>query len=513
LGKSQEKTDSDDLFDTSNIRSDLKGRAVRGGLVTIAGQFVIKVIQLGSTAVLARLLTPQDYGLFAMIMVVTGFMWIFQDLGLSMATIHRERITHEQINALFWINLGLSLFVMIIVIALAPVLMWFYGEPELLWLVVALSVGFVFSGLAMQLMALLKRQMRFGTLAGLNITALGLSVAAGIGTAWMGAGVWALVYMELTKGLFIMLIVWVLCPWRPSLPIRFQGVGSMLAFGGNLTGFNVVNYFARGLDKVLIGRYWGPGQLGLYSRAYQLMMLPIIQVSAPMATVAIPTLSRLQSDPERFRRYYLKAISFIAFITMPGVIFMVVMSEEIIRLVLGEQWIGASRIFAVLGISALIQPIYNTQGWLHVSIGRTDRAFRWGLVGSAAIIASFFVGVPFGALAVASCYTAVMYLIVGPCLWYAGKPIGLKLGLIFSAIWRFLLSSICAGMICRYIMDVIGISHYLARIGVGLLLLLVTYVTLITVLYRELSPLKQFVSLLHYIRGGISSEKQQQTVW
>ena len=404
MGKSQEKTDSDDLFDTSNIRSDLKGRAVRGGLVTIAGQFVIKVIQLGSTAVLARLLTPQDYGLFAMIMVVTGFMWIFQDLGLSMATIHRERITHEQINALFWINLGLSLFVMIIVIALAPVLMWFYGEPELLWLVVALSVGFVFSGLAMQLMALLKRQMRFGTLAGLNITALGLSVAAGIGTAWMGAGVWALVYMELTKGLFIMLIVWVLCPWRPSLPIRFQGVGSMLAFGGNLTGFNVVNYFARGLDKVLIGRYWGPGQLGLYSRAYQLMMLPIIQVSAPMATVAIPTLSRLQSDPERFRRYYLKAISFIAFITMPGVIFMVVMSEEIIRLVLGEQWIGASRIFAVLGISALIQPIYNTQGWLHVSIGRTDRAFRWGLVGSAAIIASFFVGVPFGALAVASCY-------------------------------------------------------------------------------------------------------------
>ncbi len=475
------------------------------------GQFATRVIQIVATMILARLLTPDDYGLYAMIIVVTGFMLIFQDIGLSMATVQRETITHEQVNTLFWIGLGASVIVMLVVMALAPVLVWFYKKPELLWLTVAVSVGFVFGGLAIQPKAVLKRQMRFGTLAGLNIAAITLSIVVGIGTAWAGARVWALVYMELARHLFTMIIVWIMCPWRPSLSAwpRGQEVGPMLAFGGNLTGFNIVNYFARNLDNILIGRFWGAVQLGLYYKAYSLMMLPILQVSAPMATVAIPTLSRLQNDPKQFRRYYLKAISFIAFITMPGVMFMVVMSEEIIGLVLGEQWVGTSKIFAILGISALIQPIYNTQGWIHISIGRTDRAFRWGLVGSAAIVTSFFVGIPFGAVGVASCYAVVTYLILGPCLWYAGKPIGLKLGLIVSVVWKLFVSAVVAGLVCRYIVGVIGVGDYPTRIGVGLLVLLITYVISIVVLHQNLSVLKQFAGILNYLRRGNSLRKSR----
>lgn len=510
LRGSQTKTGKDAHLGTFDIKSDLKGRAVRGGLVTTIGQFATKLVQLGSTVVLARLLTPRDYGLIAMITTVTGFMWIFQDVGLSIATIQREKITHEQVNTLFWINLGLSFLVMLVVMAMAPLLVWFYGKADLLWLTLALSVGFVFSGLALQLRALINRQMRFAALAGLNIAALSLSIGVGIGAAWLGAGVWALVYMELAKGLFTMLFVWIMCPWRPSLPIRPQGVGSMLGLGGNLTGFNIINYFARSLDKVLIGRWWGTRELGLYNKAYQLMMLPIIQVSAPIATVAIPTLSRLQSNPEQFRSYYLKAIACVAFITMPFVMLLVVMSKEIIGLILGEQWIGASQIFAILGVSALIQPLYHTQGWLHVSIGRTDRMLRWGLVGSTVIVISFFIGIPFGAIGVAISYTIVTYLILGPCLWYAGKPIGLKLRQIIAAVWKLFISAICAGITSRYILGLFAINNNVTKIALALLLLLFSYVIYIVVLYGSLLPLKNFFSLFKYILGGRFSENQKQ---
>ncbi len=180
----------------------------------------------------------------------------------------------------------------------------------------------------------------------------------------------------------------------------------MLAFGGNLTGFNVVNYFARNLDNILIGRYWGVEPLGLYSKAYSLLMLPLQQINAPISSVAIPALSRLQNDPEQYRKYYLKAISLITFVSLPGVMFMIVMSENIIRVVLGEQWIKASPIFSVLGISALIQVVLNTNGWLHVSIGRTDRMFRWGIFASFFIVVSFFIGLPYGAIGVATSLSA-----------------------------------------------------------------------------------------------------------
>jgi PST family polysaccharide transporter len=211
--------------------------------------------------------------------------------------------------------------------------------------------------------------------------------------------------------------VWFACGWRPGRPARGAGVRSMLAFGGNFTGFSVINYFARNLDNLLIGRFWGSQQLGLYAKAYQLLLLPIDQINSPVTTVAVPALSRLNDSPERYRRVYLRIMEKVAMLTMPAVALMIAVSDWVVLVVLGPQWAEAGRIFAVLGVAALLQPVNNTTGWLFISQGRTRDMLRWGLVGGMIIIASIVAGLPWGATGVATSYSLVFVCVVTPLLY------------------------------------------------------------------------------------------------
>ncbi len=407
------------LFDTEHLKADLKGRSVRGGAVTMAGQIVKLLLHTGSTAVLARLLTPKDFGLIAMVTAITGLVSMFKDMGLSMATVQKDEINHAQISTLFWVNVGLSFLIMLVTAALAPAIAWFYGEPRLIWITLALAGAFIFSGLSIQHQALLRRQMRFGTLAVIEITSIAVGIATAIIAAWRGTSYWALVLMQIATAIAFTIGVLFACRWRPGLPVRRCGVRSMLAFGGNLTGFNFLNYFARNMDNVLIGRFWGPGQLGLYSRAYGLLLFPIHQVTGPITAVAIPALSRLQDDPERYRQYYYRAINLIAFISIPLVMVMAALSDEIIMVLLGKQWIGAGIIFKVLALTAIFQPVLSTTGWVYISLGQTKRMMYWGLISVPVIIMSFIIGLPWGPVGVAASYAICVVLILFPCLWFA----------------------------------------------------------------------------------------------
>lgn len=428
---------ADRLFETEHLKADLKGRSVRGGVATVLGQGANFVVHTASTVVLARLLTPQDYGMIAMITAVTGFITLFKDLGLSMATVQKARITHEQVSMLFWINVALSAVVMGVVMALAPVIAWFYGEPRLLPLTLVMALGFVFGGLCVQHSALLRREMRFGALALIDILRQVISVVAGIIAALAGAGVWSLVYMPLAGSLVNVVAVWIVSPWRPSLPVKHAGVRGMLTFGANLTGFNTLNYLARNADNVIVGKFLGSVQLGLYSKAYGLLMLPLQQITWPVSAVAIPALSRLQNDPEQYRRYYYRAVSAIAFATMPLVALLAALSDEIIRVVLGEQWIGAAIIFKVLAFAAFFQGVVSTSGWMYVSLGQTGRMLKWGLISVPVTVLSFFIGIFWGALGVAIsytiCYTVILMV---PSMFFACRYSPISVAGFFNSIRR-----------------------------------------------------------------------------
>src|SRR6185295_6977055 len=273
---------SERFFRTDHLMDSLGGRTARGGVVTMASHGMKFAVSIGATAILARLLSPQDYGLIGMVAVATNFIVMFKDLGLATATVQKSEITSEQISTLFWVNLTLSVITMLVMVLLAPAISWFYGDPRLTMIAIVSALGFLIGGLTVQHEALLKRQMRFMALSTVALVAMIVGYIVGIAFAWYGFGFWSLVYSQLALLATDAILVWTICGWRPGLPRRNTGVRSMLGFGGNITAYGTVNYFSKNADNLLIGRFFGPQQLGLYNKAAQLVGLPTDQVHEPV---------------------------------------------------------------------------------------------------------------------------------------------------------------------------------------------------------------------------------------
>jgi PST family polysaccharide transporter len=409
-------------FSTDHLKDDLGGRSTRGGGVTAVAQAVKLVISTAAMVVVARLLTPQDYGLIGMVAILVNFIGMFQYLGLSTATIKWSKLNHQQVSTLFWINFVLSVAVSLLTAASGPLLVWFYQEPRLVWITIGYALSLLLTGLYIQHAAILIRQMRFVVIAIVEIASMAIGLAAAVVAAWFGAGYWALVLNQLVMALVTLVGMWVACGWRPGLPARRTGVRSMLSYGGHLTGYDLMTFLSRNLDNALIGRFGGAHQLGIYSRAYQMLLMPLSNLNTPLATVAVPALSRLADSPERYRAAYLKILQKIALITMPGIVFMVATSDWLVVFLLGAQWHDSARIFMLLGMAAIIQPVTGTCAWLFVTQGRVREKLKWGLMGGTVAITSIVIGLPWGATGVAASYGAADLFIATPLLfWYVGR--------------------------------------------------------------------------------------------
>ncbi len=475
--KNASHTRDRDYFNTEHLKADLKQRSVRGGIVTIAAQASKFSLKFGSTMVLARLLVPEDYGLIGMATVIIGFVEYFKDLGLSTATIQRREINHRQISTLFWINLAVGCLVALIIAGLAPAVAAFYKEPRLEGITFALAINFVFGGLTVQHQALLRRQMQFTRLAKIEVVAMIMGVATAVISAYYGLGYWALVLMLMVTAITNAVGEWVACSWRPGLPQKDSEIGSMLAYGGNLTGFNLVNYLSRNLDNILIGRRWGSGQLGLYAQAYQLLLLPIRQINNPINSVALPTLSSLQGEPEKYSRYYYKAILLITTLGMPIVALMFATADDLILLILGKQWLGSVPLFKFLMPAAFIGTFNVAGGWVYQSLGRTDRQFRIGMVMATINSIIFLISVNWGAIGVARAYGLSQPILIMFSLNYCYWGTHLKIMDFLKTISRPAFASISAALI------LIGIKHLILTINYNLLLNLFVDCVLYGLLY------------------------------
>ena len=410
-----------DLFEVDGVKANVKERALHGGIWSITGQVGSHIINLIATMVLARLLTPGDYGLIAMVAVVTGFAMLFKDMGLSVATVQKDVVSHEQVSVLFWINLTVSIGIGLVLAAIAPLVSWFYQESRLTWITVALAATFPIGGLAIQHGALLRRQMRFRVLCIQQLSVAAIGKGVGVACGYMGLGYWSLVYMQIGSSILAVIAIWLVCPWRPGWPRLRVGAKSMVKFGANIAGFNILNYFSRNTDNLLIGRFLGTPALGVYNKAYELLMLPLRQISYPISNVAVPALSRLQNDPEGYRRFYYKTVKTIAYIAMPLIACMAALSEDIILIVLGGQWQSASPIFRILAFAAFLQPVAATTGAVMISAGLADRMLKWGVLSSVVTVTSFVIGLPYGVTGVALAYSFSCYTLFIPCLVYAYK--------------------------------------------------------------------------------------------
>ncbi|MGB3653470.1 MAG: lipopolysaccharide biosynthesis protein [Rivularia sp. (in: cyanobacteria)] len=502
MEKFSSKANSEQYFRTDHLKDDLKGRSVRGGAVTLAAQASKFVLQMGSTVVLARLLAPEDYGLIGMVTVVIGFAGLFKDLGLSTATIQKSEINHKQVSSLFWINFAISCATGLAVAALAPVVAWFYKEPRLTWITLALASSFIFGGLTVQHQALLKRQMSFTSLAKIEIFSILAGVVTAIISAWYGLGYWALVLMQIATSITNARAVWITCSWRPGAPLLGSGIRSMLAFGGNVTGFNIVNYFSRNLDNVLIGQYWGPQELGLYAKAYQLVLLPIQQINGPITSVALPALSSLQTQPQKYIRYYYKAILSISTIGMPMTGFLLACADKVILTLLGQQWLSAVPIFQLLMPAAFNATIGIGQGWAYQSLGMVDRQLRWGIVSSIINVILFVIGVRWGAIGVAAAYglSRPIFLVAG--FAYCFKDTPLQITELARTLYQPAFASIGAAvtLIGINILLPTGINNVIALL-IDLVLYCLLYFVIWMVLPNGRSTLFEMLHMIRTLKG------------
>lgn len=411
----------DTWFDQYNQTAELKDKSVKGGISTTLGQLIVFIATTLSTVILARILLPSDFGLIAMVAAFAGFVSIFKDLGFSMAIIQKPKVTHDQVSILFWFNIVFCLFISLIFVASSPLIVSFYHEPKLFYIIIAYSISIFISSLSVQHNAILSRKMEFKKIAFANIYSSFLAVIVSIIMALLGFGYWSLVFLTLSQSLFSTILLWFYCRWKPKFIFWQQGITTFLHFGAGISGFNIINYFSRNMDNVIIGKFLGTTILGFYSKAYQLMMMPLTKLRDPLVTVGTPALSSLLNDPERYRRYYNRLIFIICFFSLPMTVFLGIFSRELILVVLGPQWIQSIVIFQLLSISALIQPITGTTGAIFISAGKSGAFFKMGLVSSTVVIASFIVGVHWGVYGVVIAYAIANYLLLVPTLLYCFK--------------------------------------------------------------------------------------------
>ena len=458
------------LFGTEHIAEQLGAKSIRGGLNTLVAEGASFVLRLGATTVLARLLIPEHFGLIAMVTAITAIAERSKDLGLSTATVQRKELSHEQVSALFWINTGLGTLLMLIVAASSPAIAWFYGDHRLVAITLALSSSFFFGGLTVQHEALLRRQMRFGQLACIQIISTLLSLAVSVWLAWQGFGYWALVWKEVARSVCFAAGTWYLCRWRPSMSVRNSGIAPMLRFGGDITTFNIMHHLSRSLDQILVGRLWGAGPLGFYRQANQLVSVTINQLQFPVDYVAEPLLSTLQKEPDRYRESYRKIISALSFAMMPLAMYLIVYSEELVMLLLGNKWLGSVAIFRMLAIAAFIQPVASTGGFVMVTCGKSGRYVRWGIMSAISVIAAVCVGAYWGPLGVATAYAIRNYITCIPFLRFSFRDTPVSIPLFFEAISIPVFSSLLMGAVLMGVSPQIEASHNLLKIPLSLLL-------------------------------------------
>ena len=476
--------------------------AIRGAGVTIFSSVLGLSIQVISTVTLARLLTPADFGLVAMVTTFSLLLMNFGLNGFTEAILQREKIDHFLASNLFWINIGVG-FLLTIGFALAgSLLARFYGEPQVATIAIGMSVTILISSASVVHLALLKRAMHFPAVAASEILARTVSVAVSIVLAWQGLGYWALVSGSVVLPLTLSIAAWARCQWIPDWPRPVDGTGSMVCFALNTYGRFSFDYFARNTDNFLVGWRFGAYSLGFYKKAYDLFALPAGQSVSPLTSVAVSALSRLKRDPAQYKRHLLNALTVIAFVGLGISADLTLVGKDLIRLLLGARWEEAGRIFSFFGPGIGIMLIYYTHGWIHLSLGRPDRWLRWGFIEAAVTLLLFVVALPWGPVGIAIGWTTSFWILTLPALWYAGRPIQLGISPILAAVWKYVLAALFAGCGSRIIQQIhssavaAGPVEASARICTVSLLFLTLYIAVVVSLHRGCEPLYQIARLL-----------------
>ena len=478
-------------FEDHKESSDLGRLAVRGGIASLAVQYGNGILQLAAAVVLARLLAPEDFGLFAIVTVLTSFAPFLIDFGLGDATAQRSKITQSQISSLFWLSSGIGLALAVVVAACSPLIAWVFREPRLEAIAIYSAITFVLLGLANQHLALLRRTMQFATIAKIQFLGTLAGIAIAVIFAIRGYGYWALVLRPIVSSLCIAVGAWLLCRWRPGFPVLDSEVKSMVRFGLHVVTFSITYVLAKSVDRIALGLFYPTKLVGYYQNATTLYESSIVTTIAQLHTVGSAALSKLQSNPAALRQKYEAALSSLAFFFMPAAAILSVTAEDLVVILLGEKWRPAGFLLSIIALRGIFQIVEGSQGWLHLSTGRADRWRNWGIIAAAVQVLAVLAGLPFGATGVAVAVVMTSLILAIPSISYAGRPVGAGAALVIRAVGYQLIGAIitAAG---GWWLQTATLTHYssLARICLSTGICISIYLFIVVGLFRFTEPIK-----------------------
>jgi polysaccharide transporter, PST family len=404
------------LFETNQP---LHQRIHRAGVLSLITRGIDFAFQFVTMAVLARLLTPSDFGIFAM---ATPFVWIlmtFGDLGLAAAVLQQRDLNERQAAAIFLVNLLAGLAFGGLCLMSSPLLGLFYDDARVTQVAAVLSFMFVMTGFTAVQQALLRRALLFGVLLRAQTAASVLACSAAVFFAFKGAGYWALAIRAVTDPLVYGIVIWASARWMPTGAEYDHTIKSMLRYGGYSLGSSLIYSVGRRANDILIGWKFGSAELGPFALAFRLFLIPAQQIAWPLGQVMVPILSRHWHDPERLKEWYLKLLQFITLISFPPLFSLAFCADDVVYLIAGPQWSQAGEILRILGPVAALQTAYASIDWLMRAAGQPHRFFRWVAIETAASLLGSIVGLRWGVLGVAMGIAAAIVLLFLPGFVYA----------------------------------------------------------------------------------------------
>jgi len=399
--------------------------AIRGGATLAASRGGRHLLRLGITILLARLLSPEEFGAVAVITAVMAIAMVLQQAGLSAATVQREEVSLQAVSTLFWINSGIGAVLTLLLLGLADTVAVFYAHPELAPLCRVAALSFLLNGLVVQHRALLQRNSRFRDTAVIEMLSALAGGAGAIALALGGRGYWALIGQILITDVVALMLLVKAVRWRLLRPALSDEVRQMLRFGVSLLGFNLVVGIAQNLHVVLLGRGVGTAAAGIYTRAFALASIPQALLQTTAAYVALPKLSRSRQDEVAFASFYYDGLRLLSLVTLPVALAFALFGEQIALLVYGRGWGEVAELLRIFSLGLAVAPLLHSTGQVFLARGESHRMLRWGLFGACVIGTGSVVGLRWGMPGIAWGWSATTLLLLYPCLAYAYRGSGL----------------------------------------------------------------------------------------
>ncbi|MEH9277957.1 lipopolysaccharide biosynthesis protein [Klebsiella pneumoniae] len=402
------------------------------------------VAQVTNIVYLARIIPPADYGLMAMALVVINLGMLLRDLGTSSVIIQKKELSIDLINTVFWINTFAGFLIALMIIALSPLVSFFYDEKNLTLILIYLSIIFPLSSTAAAHLALLERESRFKKISIIEISSSIIALLVAILLANLGFGILSLVFQSIIMSGMSAVQFWMASTWRPRFRkmISITELKSILGFSGNLALFNFVNYFSRNADSFIVGKFMSASILGCYNLAYRIMLFPLQSITFVASRSLYPVLSRNQDDEKLIGDMYLKVTFIIIMITCPLMSGLAFFSTPFVHIVFGSQWSLTADILKWLAPTAIIQSILSTTGAVFMARNRTYLMMKLGLIGAVLQVSAFIIGVKFSIVVFAMFYMIANILNFFPTMFFLLHTINVTWGRFILNILPVLYSTI-----------------------------------------------------------------------